>query len=94
MPKGSVLVNTSRGQLIDDDACLEALATGRLAAAGLDVFRKEPEFDLRYRDLPNVFLTPHMGSATIDTRNAMGFKCLDNIAAVLDGNGSPADQVS
>ena len=83
LPPGAVLVNTSRGQLLDDDACFEALVSGRLAAAGLDVFRNEPEFDLRFRELPNVFLTPHMGSATIDTRNAMGFRCLENIGAVL-----------
>jgi hydroxypyruvate reductase len=94
LPAGAVLVNTSRGPLVDDEACLEALTSGRLAAAGLDVFRKEPEYDLRYRDLPNVFLTPHMGSATVGTRNAMGFKCLDNIAAVLDGDGAPPDRVA
>jgi len=85
LPSGSVLVNTARGQLIDEDALIEALTSGRLAAAGLDVFRNEPEFDLRLRELPNVFLTPHMGSATVATRDSMGFRCLENIEAVLSG---------
>jgi lactate dehydrogenase-like 2-hydroxyacid dehydrogenase len=93
LPPRAVLVNTSRGQLLDDNALIDALASGRLAAAGLDVFRSEPDYDLRLNDLPNVFLTPHMGSATVETRNAMGFRCLENIAAVLNGGVAP-DQVS
>ena len=93
LPQGAVLVNTSRGQLVDEEALIDALASGRLGAAGLDVFRSEPEYDLRLKDLPNVFLTPHMGSATVDTRNAMGFRSLDNIAAVLN-DGVPPDQVN
>ena len=63
-----------------------------LAAAGLDVYRKEPDFDLRLRELPNLFLTPHMGSATMETRTAMGMRALDNIAAVL-GSRQPIDPV-
>lgn len=93
LPPHAVLVNTSRGQLLDENALIDALASGRLAAAGLDVFRNEPEYDLRLNNLPNVFLTPHMGSATVETRNAMGFRCLENIAAVLNGGVAP-DQVS
>jgi hydroxypyruvate reductase len=85
LPKGAVLVNTSRGSLIDEDALIEALKSGHLFAAGLDVFRSEPAFDLRLAELPNVFLTPHIGSATVETRNAMGFRALDNIAAVCSG---------
>lgn len=85
MPKGAVLVNAARGTLVDEDALLEALTSGHLFAAGLDVFRKEPDFDTRLAALPNVFLTPHMGSATLETRNAMGGRALDNIAAVLAG---------
>ncbi|MEQ1715675.1 MAG: NAD(P)-dependent oxidoreductase [Hyphomicrobium sp.] len=92
LPPGAVLVNTVRGQLIDENALIEALRSGRLGAAGLDVFRNEPEYDLRFNDLPNVFLLPHMGSATVKTRNAMGMRCLDNIAAVLNGRSAP-DQV-
>ncbi len=85
MPRGSVLVNAARGSLIDEDALIEALQSGHLFAAGLDVFRREPDFDTRLAELPNVFLSPHMGSATTETRNAMGFRALDNIEAVLEG---------
>ena len=92
LPPKAVIVNTARGQLIDENALIDALTSGRLGAAGMDVFRNEPEYDLRLKDLPNVFLTPHMGSATIETRDAMGFRCLDNIAAVLNGRAAP-DQV-
>jgi hydroxypyruvate reductase len=88
LPKGAILVNTARGQLIDEEALLAALKSGHLFAAGLDVFRSEPDFDLRFAELPNVFLTPHIGSATVETRNAMGFRALDNIAAIC--SGSPA----
>lgn len=59
-----------------------------LAAAGLDVFRAEPGYDLRLRDLPNVFLTPHMGTATVETRAAMGYRALDNVADFLHGHAS------
>ncbi|MBU6499506.1 MAG: D-glycerate dehydrogenase, partial [Rhodospirillales bacterium] len=85
LPEGAVFVNVSRGGLVDEEALLAALASGHLRAAGLDVFRNEPAFDRRFAALPNVFLTPHMGSATVETRNAMGFRALDNIAAVLAG---------
>ncbi len=88
LPKGAVLVNAARGSLVDEDALIEALEGGHLFAAGLDVFRTEPGFDRRLAGLPNVFLTPHMGSATLETRNAMGFRALDNIAAVLDGRSA------
>jgi lactate dehydrogenase-like 2-hydroxyacid dehydrogenase len=90
LPQGAVFVNTSRGGLVDEDALLDALTSGHLYAAGLDVFRAEPEYDLRFADLPNVFLCPHMGSATVETRNAMANRALDNIAAVLAG-GPPID---
>ena len=85
LPKGAVLVNAARGTLVDEDALIAALQSGQLFAAGLDVYRKEPDFDTRLAEQPNVFLMPHMGSATLETRNAMGFRALDNIAAVLDG---------
>ena len=61
-----------------------------LAAAGLDVFRAQPDYDLRLRDLPNVFLTPHMGTATVETRAAMGHRALDNVADFLRGS-TPRD---
>ncbi|MDR3412744.1 MAG: D-glycerate dehydrogenase, partial [Formivibrio sp.] len=85
LPRGAILVNTARGQLVDEDALIEALESGHLAAAGLDVFRSEPDFDLRFTQLPNVFLAPHAASATTESRNKMGFCALDNLAAVLSG---------
>lgn len=85
LPPGAVFVNAARGSLVDEEALSEALRSGHLFAAGLDVFRREPDFDTRLADLPNVFLTPHVASATVETRNAMGFLALDNIAAVLAG---------
>jgi lactate dehydrogenase-like 2-hydroxyacid dehydrogenase len=85
LPKGAVFVNSARGALVDEDALIEALTNGQLFAAGLDVFRKEPDFDKRFAALPNVFLTPHMASATQETRDAMGNLALDNLAAVCAG---------
>lgn len=93
MPRGAFLVNVSRGSLVDEGALIGALQSGQLAGAGLDVFKSEPNYDTRLRDLPNVFLTPHMGSATAETRNAMGFRALDNIAAILSGR-KPIDRVN
>jgi lactate dehydrogenase-like 2-hydroxyacid dehydrogenase len=85
LPKGAVFANAARGGLVDEDALINALKSGHLAAAGLDVYRQEPSFDRRLAELPNIFLTPHMGSATVETRNAMGFRALDNLAAVCAG---------
>ncbi|PKU25664.1 2-hydroxyacid dehydrogenase [Telmatospirillum siberiense] len=85
LPKGAVFVNTARGSLVDEDALIDALTSGQLYAAGLDVFREEPTRNGRLAELPNVFLTPHVASATEETRDAMGFAALDNIAAVLSG---------
>ena len=79
------MVNSARGDLVDDEALIAALKSGQVGAAGLDVFRGEPGLHPGYRDLPNTFLLPHMGSATIETREAMGFRALDNVDAVLAG---------
>ena len=85
LPRGAIIVNTARGSLIDEDALIEALQGEHIAAAGLDVFHNEPRFDKRFLELPQVFLTPHSGSATVQTRNDLGLRGLDNIALVLDG---------
>jgi len=89
LPPGAIVVNTARGSIVDDDALIAALRAGRLSAAGLDVFENEPRLDPRYATLDNAFLLPHMGSATVETRNAMGFKALDNIDAFLAGTDPP-----
>jgi lactate dehydrogenase-like 2-hydroxyacid dehydrogenase len=85
LPADAVVVNISRGDTVDDDALIEALQSRRIFAAGLDVFTGEPDFDPRYRMLTNVFLTPHIASATVDTRNAMGFAVLDGLLAFEQG---------
>lgn len=88
LPDGAIVVNTARGALVDDDALIAALRSGKLYAAGLDVFNGEPEIDPRYRDLTNTFLLPHIGSATRETRDAMGFRALDNLDAFFAGRES------
>ncbi len=93
LPDGAVVVNTARGSVIEDDSLIAALQSGKLAAAGLDVFEGEPNLDARYLALPNVFLLPHIGSATIETRNAMGFRALDNLDAWFAGH-APRDRVA
>ncbi len=93
LPEGAVLVNAARGTLLDEEALFAALEAGRLAAAGLDVFRNEPAIDPRFRDHPRIFATPHMGSATIETRTAMGMRALDNVAAFCAGL-PPGDPVA
>jgi lactate dehydrogenase-like 2-hydroxyacid dehydrogenase len=85
LPKGAIVVNSSRGPVVDDDALIAALKSGHLAAAGLDVFAGEPRLHPGYRPLPNTFLLPHLGSATHETRAAMGFRALDNIDAFFAG---------
>jgi glyoxylate reductase len=89
LPHGAVVVNTARGTLIDDEALIAALRSGRLFAAGLDVFAGEPNIHPGYYDLPNCFLLPHIGSATVETRNAMGFRALDNLDAFFAGRPAP-----
>jgi lactate dehydrogenase-like 2-hydroxyacid dehydrogenase len=90
LPEKAVVVNTARGTLVKDEDLIEALKSGRIAAAGLDVFEGEPKINPAYRDLSNCFLLPHMGSATEETRDAMGFKALDNLDAFFAGKPLPA----
>ena len=85
LPDEAVVVNTARGAVVDDDALIAALRTGKLFAAGLDVFNNEPNIDPRYKELENAFLLPHVGSATRETRDAMGFRALDNLDAIVSG---------
>jgi lactate dehydrogenase-like 2-hydroxyacid dehydrogenase len=89
LPAGAIVVNTARGGLVVDDDLIAALESGRIAAAGLDVFEGEPKLNPRYVSLQNTFLLPHIGSATIETRTAMGLLALDNVDAVLQGRPAP-----
>ncbi|MGC9270543.1 2-hydroxyacid dehydrogenase [Acidiphilium sp.] len=89
---GAIVVNTGRGSTIDDEALIAALRSGRVAAAGLDVFAAEPAVPAGYLDMETVVLLPHLGSATHETRAAMGMLALDGIDAVLDGD-HPANQL-
>lgn len=90
LPDRAIVANTARGPVVVDDALIDALKSGKVFAAGLDVFTGEPKLDPRYLDLPNAFLLPHIGSATMETRNDMGFRCLDNLAAHFAGQPLPS----
>ncbi len=93
LPDGAIVVNASRGAVIDDEALIAALKSGKVAAAGLDVFNNEPDIHPGYRALANTFLMPHIGSATRETRDAMGFRALDNLDAIFAGR-DPGDRVA
>jgi glyoxylate reductase len=89
MKPTAVLVNTSRGPVVDESALADALGSGEIFAAGLDVFEREPEVEERLLSLENVVVIPHLGSATVDTRNAMGMLAAENVFAALDGERPP-----
>lgn len=89
MSSDSYIVNTSRGDVIDEAALADALANGQIAGAGLDVYEFEPNIHSRLLDLPNVILAPHIGSATHESRREMGEKVLINIRAWIDGHRTP-----
>lgn len=94
LPAHAIVINTSRGVIVDDEALIDALKSGRIAAAGLDVFNGEPDaIHPEYRQLDNVFLLPHIGSATEETREAMGFRAIDNLIAIFNGK-EPGDRVA
>jgi lactate dehydrogenase-like 2-hydroxyacid dehydrogenase len=85
LPEGAVVVNAARGTLVDDEALIAALRSGHIAAAGLDVYNGEPRVHAGYLTLENVVLLPHLGSATVETRDAMGRIVLSGIGAILAG---------
>jgi lactate dehydrogenase-like 2-hydroxyacid dehydrogenase len=94
MHSDAIVVNTSRGGVVDDEALVDALQSGVIAAAGLDVYNGEPAaIHPGYRQLDNVFLLPHIGSATTQTRNAMGYRAIDNLVAIFNGK-EPGDRVA
>jgi lactate dehydrogenase-like 2-hydroxyacid dehydrogenase len=89
LPAGAIVINAARGGLVEDEALIAALRSGRVAAAGLDVYEGEPNIHPAYVGLMNTFLLPHVGSATLETNTAMGMLALDNIDAVLGGRAAP-----
>lgn len=93
LPAGAIVINTARGAVVDEDALIAALKSGKLAAAGLDVYKNEPDIRKDFAALDNVFLLPHIGSATRETRDAMGFRALDNLDAIFAGR-EPKDRVA
>lgn len=89
MQPHAVIINTARGEIIDEESLADLIEVGRLAGAGLDVFEQEPEINPKLLELENVVLLPHMGSATVEARMAMGEKVLINIRAFTDGHRPP-----
>ena len=92
MPSQAYLVNTARGEIVDEAALADILKAGGIAGAGLDVYQNEPQIPDALRGLDNVVLLPHIGSATIEGRHAMGDKVIINIQTFLDGH-TPPDRV-
>jgi len=85
LPRSSIVTNISRGDVVDDAALVAALESGQVGAAGLDVFANEPDIHPAYRTLPNIFAVPHIGSATIETRIAMGALAVRGLEAFFAG---------
>ena len=92
LPQGAVVVNTARGALVDEDALLAGIESGHIAAAGLDCFKIEPGGNPAFAAHENIFMLPHIGSATRATRDAMGFRALDNLDAFFAGT-EPGDRL-
>ena len=93
MRAGAILINTARGALVDEQALAAALRSGRLAAAGLDVYAREPEVPMELKDTGRVVLLPHLGSATRETREAMGMRVKENLDRFFAGE-DPPDRVA
>lgn len=92
MKSSAFLINSARGDVVDNDALIEALKNGTIAGAGLDVFEGEPNLDKRFLELENAVLLPHLGSASTETRIAMGNRVLENLAA-FEAGGTPKDKL-
>ena len=89
MKPTAVIVNTSRGPVIDEQALAEALRDGEIFAAGLDVFEREPDVNPLLLEQPNAVVIPHLGSGTVDTRIAMGLLAAENLIAAIEGQRPP-----
>jgi glyoxylate reductase len=87
--EGALVINVARGDLVDDSALIEALGNGRVRGAGLDVFANEPALDVRYLELPNAFLLPHIGSSTVDARMRMAQVLITGLEAWCEGRRAP-----
>ena len=92
MKSSAYLINTARGDIVVEEDLIYALENGIIKGAGLDVYLKEPEVPQKLKQLKNVFLLPHLGSATEETREAMGLRVFDNISAFFNNN-EPIDRV-
>ncbi|WP_439814758.1 2-hydroxyacid dehydrogenase [Zavarzinia sp. CC-PAN008] len=93
LPRGAIVVNSARGDLVRDDDLVAAVDSGQVGAIGLDVYAGEPRIHPAYRRLQRAFLLPHMGSATWETRVAMGMRCLDNLDAFFAHGAAPDDLI-
>jgi glyoxylate reductase len=93
MKKNAILINTARGEIVDEQALIDALNAGTLSAAGLDVFDGEPKINPRFLDCSNAVLLPHLGSATKETREAMGLRVVKNLSEFFEGK-EPIDRVA
>ncbi len=85
LPNGAIFINCARGSLVDEQVLIDALDSGKIAAAGLDCFQVEPGGNPEFFTHENVFMLPHIGSATFETRDAMGYRALDNLDAFFSG---------
>lgn len=92
LPRGAIVVNSARGALVDEDALIAAIDSGQVAAAGLDCFQVEPGGNPAFAGYDSIFMLPHIGSATTRTRDAMGFRALDNLDAFFAGR-KPKDML-